>query len=582
MTDTGKRHHLSGRVKHHGVPVVGATIKIYPSYRSLYGDQAIYQGSTGKEGEFDFVVDPGVYKLEVNPTRNGRFLIKTIADIEVKGNTKFSVTLATGNLVSGSVKLSTGEALKNCEVLALGIEPSSYRSTATVDDFGKFSLILPNGKFQLAVKFASTVEKPRPQFIRTFNSKPLRDDHYPVSIPFVSSKLEVVTVDNDQPLDIYLPKLVELSAIVENAFGQPVSQATVKITPNRTEEDVETKEFNLSTALTTDDDGRFRVLLQPSSYTLEIQPSSSSSHFGILEKDLVVVSDLESKFTLEPGHKVDGRVVFEREPVADCLIRLMDREGTRDIITRSDRAGLFSVSLPRGTYKMVVAAPPTNDDASSGEDKKARLAPWSRMIVVGGDTTVDVRLEPGSQLTGKVRDDKNQPRAGILLSIFMDTGDKPLISPVELDTAMSRTTTDSAGHYSILLSPGSYWVLVHKDFENLRRVTIDREPQELDITWQGWCQVHFEVTSESGEKIPRCQVKYKFYGDDNNDPREKQGKIAGHVTTSEDGTCQITLPKGVYTFDFVPPLDGSYESRQIRQLSINADLTRKIWLSAKD
>ncbi|MFX7667112.1 hypothetical protein ABTJ82_19780, partial [Acinetobacter baumannii] len=55
----------------------------------------------------------------------------------------------------------------------------------------------------------------------------------------------------------------------------------------------------------------------------------------------------------------------------------------------------------------------------------------------------------------------------------------------------------------------------------------------------------------------------------------------GYLLTSEDGTCNATLLAGVYTLHFTPPLEGSYESKTIRQISLSNDVTKAVKLGLK-
>lgn len=74
-------------------------------------------------------------------------------------------------------------------------------------------------------------------------------------------------------------------------------------------------------------------------------------------------------------------------------------------------------------------------------------------------------------------------------------------------------------------------------------------------------------------------------GQDDSDSSGEESDLSyphGYVLTQDDGVCRLTLPSGVYTFKFIPPAQGSYNPRLIRQLSISADVTRKVTLELKD
>ena len=113
-------------------------------------------------------------------------------------------------------------------------------------------------------------------------------------------------------------------------------------------------------------------------------------------------------------------------------------------------------------------------------------------------------------------------------------------------------------------------------------VELKEEPQILDIVWHGWSQIKFVLSGEDGQPVPRCRVSYAPYGMDTESDNKESAYPHGFVVTQDDGSCNLTLPSGVYTFKFTPPQASSYAPRQIRQLSISADTTRKVSLDKKE
>jgi hypothetical protein len=132
-------------------------------------------------------------------------------------------------------------------------------------------------------------------------------------------------------------------------------------------------------------------------------------------------------------------------------------------------------------------------------------------------------------------------------------------------------------------------LVVHSDFSNAKLVEIVSEPVTEDIVWHGWSQIKFEIMGEDNQLIPRCQVFYQPYGSDLDldweESLSSKGTLAlphGYVLTGEQGSCLLTLPSGVYTFRFTPPDAGSFQEKTIRQLSVSADLSRRVTLELKN
>jgi hypothetical protein len=197
---------------------------------------------------------------------------------------------------------------------------------------------------------------------------------------------------------------------------------------------------------------------------------------------------------------------------------------------------------------------------------------------------VAVRLKQGTPLYGKIADDAGQSRPGVKVSIF---GGSEGRNADESVIALSSTVTDGEGKYCFFLAPGDYLVAVNDDLAKSQTISVKNEPVQLDVDWHGWCQVKFEIIGESGQKLQRCRVTYGPYGSSVN---EFTGELQydhetalprGNLVAGEDGVCHLTIPAGVYFFKFTPLIDGSFESKMIKQLSVSADCVRTIKLPFK-
>jgi hypothetical protein len=568
-------HALQGHVKHQGLPVSGVSVRVFSAYSFALGgtmrSEPIAEATTGSKGEYSFSLPTGNYVVEFVPSATTRFLKERANEVELYNNVTCNIALTTGTLLIGSVKTNSGKRLTDSEVVALGIEPTPYSATSPISADGTFTLVLPKGKFHVASRYHA---HPKEEGDEQNGSS---------TFPYISTQVQVVNLVVDDELDLQLPELFRFKGEVEDIFGQPVSNATIKFHPIVTSDQLVVRELSLNAQCETDNDGTFEIWLEQGVYELEITPAPSATHFGLKETNIRVQSEINRKFILEEGHKLRGDVVFENEPLGSCFVRVQDVSGTKEFVAKTDDDGHFVLGVPRGNYKMVVVAHPKSAPTVTIDGAEhAGIAPWAKIISVEGDMQVSVDLRSGTALKGRVRDDSGQARAGMKISVFPDNKEKLNAETANWNLAIAHCVTDADGHYSIFLSPGSYLTVIHKDFANASKIEVGTEPVTLDITWHGWCQIKFEVVGDDGAKVPRCKMEYHPYGEREDDLAESANLPRGYVLTDEDGRCQVTIPQGVYTFKFHPPASGSYEPKDIRQLSISADLSRKLVLNLKN
>ncbi len=593
---------LSGHVRHQGLPLAQVPVILYDLYSCNYdqsGDPflCVAEAKTGTRGEFTFAVKPGVYRLEVVPDGKTRFLSQIMAELKVTTNTNLNISLATGCIVSGRV--ATGYGFEGdrsrlfcaCEVVALGIEPTSYKALAPVDENGAFSLIIPRGKYYFAIRSAQSAQNHDGEEAAKLRAGEKAGSDAPGNAPrFIATETQIFNVAGDTELTLGLPSFVTFSGEVVDVFGSPIAAAAVVVVPAVSSQNVLLGELNMVARAFTDSDGHFTLALQEGLYDLSIEPSVASNHFAFKEREISVTSvaggKLTRRFTLEDGHRLKGLVVFNQEPLSQALVRVQSVERKNEYIARTGNDGQFALSLPGGNYKIIAVAHPK--DAPSiviDEHQYHSLAPWTRSVVVGDDTQLNVVLAEGTALLGRICDDALQARPGVRVQVFEDSSSAER-QPPDADSAVLATgITDGEGRYGLFLSPGDYWLVVHRDFESARFVHVENDPVNLDITWHGWSQLSFEVVGDSGQSVPRCQVFYHPYGQEMGDKPPLASSAMplpyGYVMTTEEGICRLTLPAGVYTFKFVPPVAGSYGPKIIRQLSISCDMSRKVTLDAK-
>ena len=181
---------LSGRVtSSDGEPVVGITVQAFDQPRNQGG-----RGRTSADGTYRIILMPGIYWVEISPSREGEFLNQTIFDLEVATDTVLDlITVEEGLTLSGQITDPEGKPVADAQVNIWGSED--------VDPAGH-TLTFADGSYSIAH---------------------LRPDAYGMIIyppgPFPAQMVASVGVIEDMTLDITLKQGVLVSGRVTDSNG---------------------------------------------------------------------------------------------------------------------------------------------------------------------------------------------------------------------------------------------------------------------------------------------------------------------------------------------------------------------------
>ncbi|HEY9713035.1 MAG TPA: carboxypeptidase-like regulatory domain-containing protein, partial [Chroococcales cyanobacterium] len=495
--------------------------------------------------------------------------------------TSCNVSLRLGSMISVELRTASGADPGPGEIIALGIEPAAYSSSTYSSQSGQYALSLPRGRFHLGF---SGGMRDTAMSATGNNSSNLNSG----CRTFIMTSVKVLDVLSDGAQTLKIPDLVKLKGTVTDVFGQAVPAARVTILPSAKSNNQLLKELGIKTSLITDQQGNFEVDAEPGLYDINICPDPGSRLCELNEQAFAIKTSSDRKFQLAEGHRLRGQVYANDQPLPDSVVHVIGIERKINAYTKTDEQGRFSIGVPAGNYKLVVLSRASDRLRSIANNSgRHNLAPWTRDIVVGGDTHVAVKLQNGSLLQGVLLDSADKPRANVPLHICSDSGSH--LQRLDIEWAIASTITDARGNFSFVLVPGSYWLCPYNDTANAERIDFESNSAKLEINWFEWCQLQFEVLGENGQKIPRCHISFAPYGtgeievsnghDDANfalSTLDRPG--VGEVVTDDDGIGTILVPSGVYAIKFKPPPDGSFDSKTIRQLSVIGDLSKTIRL----
>jgi uncharacterized GH25 family protein len=548
-------YNLAGCVRNQSLGVAGTTVVLYDYWSTGSGLQRHYltEEVTNARGEFSFDVRQGIYSLEIVPNRDTRFHRQSVETIKVTNNTTLTINLQNGCLLTGSVRTASGDLLSACELVFFGIEPEALRAKEAVDGKGEFSISLPRGRYEVACRHLAPKGKGKQQ-----------------GGAFLCTTMGVLDVTRDlRDADIVLPVMVAFKGAVTNAEGHPVGDVKVTIRRSQPEESRHSAEAALIGACYTNKIGQFECLVEPGLYDVKLEPGPESHLSERLVSSILVDQARMRTYALGSGYQLAGTVTYDGEPVENALVSVHGAKTDSSVL--SDEQGEYAFALSGGSYEVTVTAQP---------DSLARLpfrllAPFTCTVKLAEDTLQDVALVEGVSISGKVLDSSGKPRPGVQLTVYKDTGEAVDTTSGAQRPLMFGISGDD-GSYEFRVCSDKYWLVINNQQSTAQLLEPGESNLQGDLTWHNGCVVDFDIVSDRDEPLSNCQVTCQLYGSAANAPAEPL------IGVSDDhGVCHLSLPAGVYSFKFEPPAHGSFQPKNIRQLSVSADVRRKVKLSPK-
>jgi hypothetical protein len=553
---------LSGSVTNMGLAILGTTIRLY-DYEYKCGalvKRFLIEQVTSTKGTFNFDVRKGVYCIEIVPGENTRFARQSLENIKVTSNTTFSIVLKAGSILSGLVRDHQGKAVGNAEILVFGIEPHVLRVAQEVESDGTYSISLPGGRYYLCAYYKNRADGAQKKRL-------------PPDKPFLCPVTEVVDLQRDLKRDFVLPELIKFQGVATNTAGHPVSGVKATVHATEKPDTVFANQLPLSVSCVTGKDGKFEAYLKTGSYNVKLEPPADSHLAERQFGSVLVDQDRTKAYSLDAGQQLSGRVTHRRTPVAGAKVTILGIKSESSQWTDED--GYFVFSLGTGAYELIVTA----QADPLGQENRPELAPWTTNVILDKSTEVNVELDEGILVSGRVLDPVRQPREGVLLSVYPSRGatnDMALVNKLPLCVGI----TGNDGAYEFRLRPDTYRLVLNNQPSTAHTIVVGSGSRDKDLTVEDVCVVKFEVVSEEEVPIPNCLVSYEMYraGDEND---ELVPELLEPSMTGEDGKIIVTVPSGIYSVHFQPPGESEFALRHIRQLSVIKDMTRRIRLSRK-
>ena len=238
---------------------------------------------------------------------------------------------------------------------------------------------------------------------------------------------------------------VTLSGRVTDAAGNAVSGATVSLeNPGWVGQE-------------TDANGNYRLSVSPGTYLLRVRPRHGPLIAYQIE-GLRLSTNTTRNFVLEEGVTLSGRVTGPNgQPPAWAYLSIHTGDYQQVGFGLTDTTGHYSLGVPVGTYQIDVY----NEDFSNKTLEG---------VAVPHDTVLNITLDSGVLLEGKVVDDGGQPVPDAWVCVHL---------PTEQSSEGFCTGSELAGLFQLRVSPAVYTVTVRPTFPfrltRLRRVEVSGE-----------------------------------------------------------------------------------------------------------
>ena len=186
---------------------------------------------------------------------------------------------------------------------------------------------------------------------------------------------------------------VTLSGRVTDTAGQPVSGATVNL------------EDPGWVGQETDANGNYRLSVSPGTYRLRVRPPRGPLISQKIE-GLRLSTNTTRNFVLEEGVTLSGQVTSNGQPVPHPWLWVVNDEGQEVSFNAGNASGHYSLGVPVGTYEVNVYSEDFIDRSLEG-------------VTVTQDTVLNISLDSGVVLEGKVVDEDGQPVSDAWVCVYL-------------------------------------------------------------------------------------------------------------------------------------------------------------------
>lgn len=393
-------------------PVGGANIKFHVSATQEL--VSTLNHTTDIAGHYQVTVAPGTYDISVEPLLANKIVGGKKFAVTITRDTTINFTLPHGQYLSGFARRANNLAV----VPNVSIDVRDTLTSAKLvtpfditDSTGFYKIVVPAGTFNV-------------------------DFLPPLATGLASVESARVAVAADRALNATLPAGVTLSGSLQRTGGGGLFNVEVKFHNPSTDAKIPLAN-NFTDAL-----GNYAVAAVPGTYNVEFNPPKAARRVAQEFLNFALNANTTLNVTLDSGRSISGVVKDSlNNPLRDVDFNAFTLPARSKVFTPSDNTD------STGFYQVIV--PAANLDLAYTPPLLSRFAGvMFAGLPITKDTTINLILRHGVELSGTVRDSAGARVAGVEVHAFG--------SP---ETPLANGATDSAGFFAGILVPGTYSLL---------------------------------------------------------------------------------------------------------------------------
>ena len=308
---------------------------------------------------------------------------------------------------------------------------------------------------------------------------------------------------------------------------------------------------------TTDISGTYEMTLATGNYDLSFNPPAGSGYASSSYKGLVGPPDITLNIALTDGYTISGTVYAGStlSTVGNTAIYAYNRNTADGLgLPPTNSGGHYSIGLVAGAYDLSFTPPACTNP---------RLGPRTDIITVTQNMVHDVFLPPGFTVAGCISDGSSNPVSGVQIYAY-----DPLVG------GFGFAPSNASGCYTGTLPLGAFDIqFIPPAGRGLGPLTvIDAISQTTSCPNTSLPITLLPGVTISGTVTCRQPLKNVFvYADPAGPPVPGNDLPGWGLYTVEDGSYQLPVVPGVYTFTFVPPAMTCFETKIITNIQVSTD-----------